>query len=160
MSSNNIISISKFLFIYYNIEGDCLHKLTHQQIKEILGIKTLPNDAIKESSIASGRVILVKDTNDLVLGYRNPLLNTKEILDEEPINVKIDFEDNPIINTNDISDYSSYELTELIKTCKKTNNDKAKNIIIKELNKRDGTEKYSKEKIIEKVRKRETRKDW
>ena len=91
-------------------------------------------------------------------GYKNPLINKKDYTNEESSNLIITFEEKPTINIDNIDNCSEYELTELIKNCKKIKNDKAKKAIIKELNKRNN-DKHSKERIIEKVRKREFRKE-
>ena len=158
MDSNLIISASKFLLIYHNIEGEGLNKLTHEQINEMFGASTVPFETVLTEDILTGKIILVKDGEGKIMCYENPLL-VKEDFEEKISSLIITFDKDPVIDIRNINDYSDYELTELIKDCKKTKNDKDKNTIIKELNKREGKEKHSKERALEKVRKREIRKE-
>jgi hypothetical protein len=149
------ISMSKFLLDYYNIKGEVVNKLTHEQINEMLNLGQILDDNLSIEDVLTGKVLLVKDSEGKLQGYKNPLINKKDYVDEEPSSVIISFEEEPIINIDNIHDCTNYELEELIKDCKKTKNDKAKNAIIKDLNKRDGNNKQTKVKI----RKRNIRKE-
>ena len=159
MDSNLIISASKFLLIYHNIEGEGLNKLTHEQINEMFDTSIVPFETVFIEDVLTGKIILVKDSEGKIMSYKNPLINKKDYTDEVPSSLIITFEEDPVINIDNIDNYNDYELTELIKNCKKAKNDKAKNAIIKELNKRDGTDKHSKERIMKKVRKRDIGKE-
>ena len=159
MKDNLIISMSKFLFIYHNFDGDVIRKITHDQLNGILNIKNVSDDKIATQDIISGKIILVKDCKGVVQGYRNPFVDKKDFVEEEPLNLDITFDEKSYIDIQNLSDYSDYELEELIKECKKANNDKDKNVIIKELKQRECEEKNNKNKILEKVRKRELRED-
>ena len=159
MKNNLIISMSKFLFIYYNFEGEVIHKLTHKQLNAILSIGNISNNKITMEDVLSGDVLLVRDSEGTVQGYKNPLIDKKDIINSEPVRVMLTFDEDHSINMEDITDYSDYELVELIKECKKMNNDKDKNTVIKELKRRDHEEHKTKEQKLEKIRKREYRKD-
>lgn len=153
-----IINISKFLYVYYHIKSKDSYKLTHEQIKEMLDISTMPNKCVNENDVLTGRTILVKDIEGTVRGYRNPLLHEKEtesILECPDISFN---DDNITIKIDNIDSYSIHELEDLIKKCKKCHKDKTKNIIIKELHKRNNAHVESKEKKLEKVRKKEFKK--
>lgn len=159
IKNDYIMSICKFLYIYYHVEGDQLYKLTHTQIKDMFGINNLSNSKVLIEDILKGETILVRDSEGIVLGYNNPYVYEENISDSTTPNINFDNSKNNLnININDIDKYSDYELEELIKNCKKTNNDKVKNYIIKELHKRSNKE-LSKEKILNKVKKRELKKE-
>ena len=154
-----ILSINKFLFIYYGIEGEGLYKLTHEQIKEMFNIKSVPNDIITNERIVKGSIILVKDSHGNVLGYSNPLLRKQQ---EESTRPDIEFEnvDTKIsISEEELCSYSNYELEKLMNTCKKNHKDKIKNSIIKELHKRKINDHNVKQQKLERVRKREFKKN-
>ena len=159
MKDNFIISMSKFLFVYYNLEGEVTRRITHKQLNSILCINNVPNDKIVVDDILSGDVILVKDCEGVVQGYRNPLINKKTFTEEEPLELDVTFDEKSYIDIYDLSEYSDYELSGLIKKCKKAKNDRDKNIIIKELHKRKELENNHKDKIIQRVRKRELREE-
>ncbi len=159
MNDNLIISMSKFLLVYYNMQGEVTHRITHKQLNSILSINNVPNDKIVVDDILSGNVILVRDCEGEVQGYRNPLINRKDFTEEEPLELDVTFDKKPYIDIYDLSEYSDYELTGLIKKCKKAKNDRGKNIVIKELHKRKELENNHKEKIIQRVRRRELRKE-
>jgi len=159
-TDNLIMNISKFLSIYYNLEGEVLKQLTHEQIQDMLDLKPVNYEDITIEDLLKGNVLLVKDSEREVIGYSNPYLDIKDSENDDPYSVMISFDKNPDVVIDNINDYSRYELTELIKECKKAKDDKSKHTVIKELNRRDGREKHSKERKLEKVRKRETRKEW
>ncbi len=159
MKDNLIISMSKFLYVYYNFEGDVFRKVTHNQINSMLNIGNISNDKIADEDISSGKVILVRDCEGTIQGYKNPLINKKDFTDEEPLKIDVTFDEKPSIDIQNLSSYNNYELVGIIKECKKRNNDRNKNIVIKELHKRKELENNHKEEIIEKVRKRELRKE-
>jgi hypothetical protein len=159
MKDNLIISMSKFLYVYYNFEGDVFRKVTHNQINSMLSIGNISNDKIADEDISSGKVILVRDCEGTIQGYKNPLINKKDFTDEEPLKIDVTFDEKPSIDIQNLSSYNNYELVGIIKECKKRNNDRNKNIVIKELHKRKELENNHKEEIIEKVRRRELRKE-
>ena len=70
-----ILTISKFLGNYYNVEGTGLNKLTHNQIKFMFDLKSYPYDKITSNNVISGKTLLVRDSEGVVLGYKNPFLN-------------------------------------------------------------------------------------
>lgn len=145
-----VISLSKFLSIYYNFEGEVLKKITHEQICDVLDLGVVPINEITTENISTGQIILVKDIEGKVLGYKKPYIKTSDSYLENPSTMMITFDEKPNIEIEDITDYSNHELTELIKICKKAKDDKTKKIIIKELHKREGTEKHSNGKIRKK----------
>ena len=159
MNDNLIISMSKFLLVYYNLQGEVTRRITHKQLNSILSINNVPNDKIVVDDILSGNVILVRDCEGEVQGYRNPLINRKDFTEEEPLELDVTFDEKSYIDIYDLSEYSDYELVGLIKKCKKAKNDRGKNIVIKELHKRKELENNHKEKIMQRVRRRELRKE-
>ena len=159
MNDNLIISMSKFLLVYYNLQGEVTRRITHKQLNSILSINNVPNDKIVVDDILSGNVILVRDCEGEVQGYRNPLINRKDFTEEEPLELDVTFDEKSYIDIYDLSEYSDYELVGLIKKYKKKKNDRGKNIVIKELHKRKELENNHKEKIMQRVRRRELRKE-
>ena len=159
-----ILTISKFLGNYYNVEGIGLNKLTHDQIKAMFDLKSYSYDKITKDNIIEGKTLLVRDSDGVILGYKNPFLNKsdKECLDTFESNTRLDVtggvKEKMTIDDETLQCYSDYELGELIKVCKKNHNDQTKNLVIKELHKRKHNVN-SKEKKLEKVRKREFRKE-
>ena len=160
-----ILTISKFLGNYYNVEGIGLNKLTHNQIKFMFDLKSYPYDKITSNNVISGKTLLVRDSEGVVLGYKNPFLNksNEECFDvfesSTWLDVGRDLNKNIDLDDESLRCYSDYELGELIKACKKTNNDQIKNSVIKELHKRKQNNNL-KEKKLEKIRKIELRKEW
>ena len=160
-----ILTIAKFLGNYYNVEGIGLNKLTHNQIKEMFDLRSFPYDKINTNNVISGKTLLVKDSEGIILGYKNPLLNKsdKDCMDAFQNNTWLTV-DNVVSKKVSLEDdtlqcYSDYELDELIKICKKGHDDQTKNLVIKEFHKRKHAENNLKEKKLEKVRKRELRKE-
>lgn len=163
------ISIGKFLSKYFNIQGKNLNSLTHKQLEEICGISpcidahVVTNEDIEE--IKTGKILLVRDSETFVLGYKNPLL-TK---DEESIE---ELFDHPIIaefyknleratglRKNEIEELKVYELEDVLKECKRQSDEKTKKIIVRELQRRKLYENDTREDKLEKVRKRELKEE-
>ena len=159
MKDNLIISMSKFLLVYHNFEGDVFRRITHNQLNTMLSVGNILDEKIEIEDVLSGKVILVSDCEGRVQGYKNPLINKKDFVEEEPLKLDVTFDEKSCIDIQDLSGYSDYELIELIKKCKKMNNDKDKNVVIKELKQREFEEHNTKEEKLEKIRKREYRKD-
>ena len=161
LKDDYILNMSKFLYIYYNIEGKGLFKLSHSQVKDMLDIKSLANDSINTNDVMLGKTLLVRDSEDIVLGYANPLVNIDIEEEERTSRLLIDF-DQKInhIRIENLDDYSDYELEELINLCKKNKDEKMKCTIIKELHKRKGSLNKRKADKIEKIKKLELRKEW
>ena len=164
--SQGILNISKFLNNYYNIVEKKFNDFTHEEIKQIFGIQSVPNDIIEENSILSEDIILVEDGEGVILGYRNPL---KEMSFEEQkelfqtnIDLEVVFDDKKQvidIVKEMLSKFSDYELEELLKLCKENNHERSKQMIIKEFNKRKEPEHESKKSKVNKVLKREYQKE-
>lgn len=160
-----ILSISKFLGNYYNVEGVGLNKLTHNQMKEMFDLRSYPYDKVTYNNVVKGKTLLVKDSEGVILGYKNPFLNKsdKECMDVFDSCTWLDVDNNEkekvTFEDDNLQCYSDYELGEIIKACKKSNNDQTKNLVIKEFHKRKQAKNNSKEKKLEKVRKRELRKE-
>lgn len=160
-----ILTIAKFLGNYYNVEGVGLNKLTHNQMKEMFDLRSYPYDKVTHNNVVKGKTLLVKDSEGVILGYKNPFLNKsdKECMDVFDSCTWLDVDNNEkekvALEDENLQCYSDYELGEIIKVCKKSNNDQTKNLVIKEFHKRKHAENNSKEKKLEKVRKRELRKE-
>lgn len=162
------MTIQKFLSKYYNI--CCSNaKITHQIIECLFGIEPcLKIDNINEESIEEiikGNIVLVIDGENRILGYKNPFLDKE--LDESRtlfnipmyVNFKEDKNNWIPFSREDLASLEVYELEVLLKLCKKRSDDVTKRIIIDELHKRKALENNTKEEILEKVRKRELRKE-
>lgn len=161
---NFIINIGKFLSHYYYINGENLNKLSHEAFMEIFGLKAISTENIRLEEVTSGEVLLVTDTYGRVLGYRNPLII--KMTEENEIffitNININFEedlDELDIDSLKLEEFSDYELDQLLITSKKLKDDRVKYKIIKELKFRPESKPGVKQTLIEKVRKREFKRD-
>lgn len=161
----DVLNISKFIQNCYNISEKRLNRLSHRDLKEMFGLKSVPDAVIDSGKLDQGSILLVKDCNNVVLGYVNPLLNYNydeiEKMFEINENTVINFEEKEIndINKEELKCFSDYELEDLLKKCKKEKDDKSKNIIVKELQKRSYEDNNTKKEVLDKVRKRELRKE-
>ena len=163
MKDNNdslIMNVSKFVRTYYNINSKGLNKLSHSDLKEIFCLKSVASKNINEDKVNRGIIVLVKDCHDHVLGYLNPFLkmkrkDIKESFDKDN-SKKITFteEEKVHIDKEDLHDYSNYELEALLKQSKKTNDDRSKNMIIKEFKTRTKEEDNNKKATPVKVKKK------
>ena len=162
------MTIQKFLSKFYNI--NCANsEITHQIIESLFGINPyLKLEMINEEhieDIKSGHIILVVDGEHKVLGYKNPFLEKnneecKSIFEMDVFTEVHNIENHPInLKEEDVATLETYELEELLQVCKKRSDDISKRVVIKELHKRKEEENNHKEEIIEKVRKRELRKE-
>lgn len=160
-----VLNISKFIQNCYNISEKKLNRLSHNDLKEIFGLKSVPDTIIDNDQLVEGSILLVKDCNNAVLGYINPLIdcNYEEMIDmfETNENAVISFEEKTSadIDKDELKCFSTYELEDLLKKCKKEKDDKSKNMIVKELQKRSQEENNTKKEVLDKVRKRELRKE-
>lgn len=163
------MTIQKFLSKYYNICCTNSPHITHQVIESLFGINScLKMEMINEENIVdikSGHIILVVDGENKILGYKNPLLE-KEVEEcksifEMPIFTEVhNIENHPLnLKEEDVTELETYELEELLHICKRRSDDISKKAVIKELQKRKEEENNHKDEIIEKVRKRELRKE-
>lgn len=159
------MKIGKFLSKYYNIQGSNLNNLTHEQVIEMFEVEPCLGCDVAINDISEGKTILVEDSEKFVLGYKNPLLNKDykecEEIFEHPIiaNFYKSLEQDTGLTKEDVKNMKLYELEELLKECKRTSNDRSKNIVVRELRERRITECNNKEAKLEKVRKREYRKE-
>ena len=147
-----ILSMRKYLSKYYNINARKVSEFSHDDLSKLTGKDYLEIKDINNEDITHGDIVLVKDTNNLVLGYTNPL--TDETINYGQQGVMT--EDNKIvIDISNMDEFNDYELEVLAKECKKQNKESMKNRIIKELCRRSFENFNRKEEILEKVRKRE-----
>ena len=161
----NQMKIGKFLSKYYNIQGSDLNNLTHEQIIEMFEVEPCLGCDVAISDINEGKIVLVEDSERYVLGYKNPLLEKDneecEELFEHPIiaNFYKSLEHETGLVKDDVKNMELYELEELLKECKRSDDNRSKNIVVKELRERKVNECNNKESKLEKVRKREYRKE-
>ena len=162
--NNFIITIGKFLSHYYYINSSNANKLSHEAFMEIFEVDSIPNEDIDLDDVICGDIILVSDTYDRVFGYINPLIIKQE---EQP---------NFFISGLDLDDYAAnsdcidlgnlkleeltdYELDQLLTESKRIKDERAKHKIIKELKFRPESKPGTKQVILERVRKRELKKE-
>jgi len=162
------LTISKFMSNYYNIKSKELNKLTHEDLKEIfpelIGVSF---SDITDESVFTGEVLLVVDSDNIILGYLNPFLKDYEEhyeTYEKNSDVHILFGiDDEIVSIGEIDEeilnrLSLYELRELRRAAKKSKKHKAQRLVQTELyfRKENHNTKHEKQ---EKFKIREMRKE-
>ncbi len=165
---NLVLTTSKFMANYYNIHEKNLKKLSHEYLQAIFPkiTKATKEDSTREN-ILTGKIVLVKDCYHEIIGYQNPLVKIDKIqMEKEPSNneLNIAFVDKPEEDTLqdleniDLDNLSKYELEQLLKLSKSTNDSKTKRTLKKELY-FDRENHNTKKVALEKIREREIRKD-
>lgn len=157
-----VINLSKFLSRYYNINSENSKKLSHEAFKEVFNLDSTPIYDIFVTDIIRGEKILVCDVDGIIRGYDNSYVNEKEseIIMNENDTSYADLEFKQMyeyfdVNGKKLTELSDYELDRLLDLSKKTRDDRTKNKVIKELKFRPESKPGSKQKKLEKVRKRE-----
>lgn len=163
-----IISASKYMSNYYNIKDKNLNKLSHKDLKEIFPELISVNFGdITEEKVFTGEILLVIDSENIILGYINPYLKDYEEhyeLCEENEKINIVFvAGNESFNIGEIDDeilkeLSLYELKELRKIVKRNKKHKTQRLVQTELyfRKENHNTKHEKQ---EKCKIREMRKE-
>ena len=147
-----ILSMRKYLSKYYNINAVKVSEFSHEDLTKLTGREYVELEDIEKEDITQGEIVLVKDTNDVIMGYTNPL--SGETLDYGQQGVMTEA-NKIVIDISNMDEFSDYELEVLAKECKKQNREDLKNRIIKELCRRSFEDFNRKEDILEKIRKRE-----
>lgn len=157
-----VINLSKFLSRYYNINSENSKKLSHEAFKEIFNVDSIPVYDVLVADIIRGEKVLVADVDGIIRGYDNSYVNEeeREIIMEENDSIYADLEFKQWyeyfnVNGKKLTELSDYELDRLLYLSKKTRDDRTKNKVIKELKFRPESKPGSKQKKLEKVRKRE-----
>lgn len=159
------ITIKAYLIKYYGFPEELGENITHKQIQSLLDINPVTKEEITSENIAKGKILKVKDNQNNIIYYPNPIRKDYEkqietIKENQKIKLKKEITTKPQtkeqLTKEKIRDLKTYTLLLELDNLKLTKDYHTIRLIIKELKLRPKS--YKKEKQ-EKIRKKEFRKE-
>ena len=161
LQKNNATTLKLFLIAYCGIQdGNLLsNKLSHKDIKQLFpNLKRVSFDYVLDNidDIYTGNIILVQDSFEKVVPYKNPHIQIYEDINIEYVEEDIENSNDTFDTVLELENLNSYELSQLAKKYKESNRITEYRKVCRMIKKRknNGVEEYhkKKEKIIMKGR--------